>query len=347
MSEETAKKLALEVRAASESEQFDLAGYGGESARKLVDGAFSSPLPIASMVRLSFVCGGGKKVRQKYNDGLVTSMCEALKGIGFSEDKGAALTLDSAGSYKYQHDTSKDLIFVHVYPKVDPTAAASSTEGASVDAMSPSQLLLFSEPPVFQRMVAAKTPTFAQRRRVLDILKKAKTDYAAIEAKLAAMEALTEQEQQVYDELDVEALAEKQTWLTGQMDGMITSGQLTKAEQAMVLAQLNAKLEAVELQIATAESEGKEKRAAKLREGHAEVVARIESVNGAKPVVRRPKFEKEITVAKKQIAELEKLEARSKKEVLPLSEIEKLNKMPKLVADLAEMEKDSKGWLAD
>ena len=46
--------------------------------------------------------------------------------------------------------------------------------------------------------------------------------------------------------------------------------------------------------------------------------------------------------------ELEKLEARSKKEVLPLSEIEKLNKMPKLVADLAEKcrlnnKKDAKG----
>ena len=49
MSEETAKKLALEVRAVSDSDKsvdFDLAGYGGESARKLVASAFATPLPL-------------------------------------------------------------------------------------------------------------------------------------------------------------------------------------------------------------------------------------------------------------------------------------------------------------
>ena len=153
--------------------------------------------------------------------------------------------------------------------------------------------------------------------------------------------------QALYDELDCDALGEKTQWLSKQMDGMMTAGQLTKAEQAMVLEQLNSKLETVEVQIATAESEGKDKRAAKLREGHAEVQSRIESVTGLKPIVLRPKFEVEMKNARKQIAELEKLEARSKKEVLPLSEIEKLNKKPKLVADLKAMEEDSKGWFAD
>ena len=210
MSEETAKKLAMEVRQSKESEQFDLAGYGPSSVAKMVQDAFVNPLPLGSMVRLSFVVGGGKKVRQKYNDGLVRELTSALSGIGFSEDKGAALALECAGQFKYQHDTSKDLMFVHVFPRVDPAAAAAlaAGDGPSVpDAMSPTQLLLFSEPLVFQRMVAAKTPSFAQRRRVLDVLKAAKADYASVETKLSAMEALDAREQQLIDELDTEALA--------------------------------------------------------------------------------------------------------------------------------------------
>ena len=57
----------------------------------------------------------------------------------------------------------------------------------------------------------------------------------------------------------------------------MTAGQLNKEEKAMVLEQLHTKLEAVELQIASADSEAKEKRAAKLREGHAELVRRIDT----------------------------------------------------------------------
>ena len=70
MSEETAKKLAMEVRQSNKSEEFDLSGYGPNSVTKLVQDAFTAPLPLGNMVRLSFVVGGGKKVRQKYNDGL-------------------------------------------------------------------------------------------------------------------------------------------------------------------------------------------------------------------------------------------------------------------------------------
>ena len=39
-------------------------------------------------------------------------------------------------------------------------------------------------------------------------------------------------------------------------------------------------------------------------------------------------------------------QVRSKKEILPLSEIERLNKRPKMKADLQAMEEDSAGWFA-
>ena len=58
-------------------------------------------------------------------------------------------------------------------------------------------------------------------------------------------------------------------------------------------------------------------------------------------------------MAKKQIADLEKLKVRSKKEVLPQSEISRNStriKMPKSSSGRrprGDGEKDSKGWLAD
>ena len=127
MSEETddkAKKLAALIRGSSESSEFDLAGYGGEQCDNLAAAAFAKALPLKTMVRLSFVVGGGKKVRQKYNDGLPALWADALKKVGFSEDRGASLDASCAGLFKFQHNTDTDLKVTHVYPKIDPEAAA-------------------------------------------------------------------------------------------------------------------------------------------------------------------------------------------------------------------------------
>ena len=99
MSEETdkAKKLAALIRGSSESSEFDLAGYGGEQCDNLAAAAFAKALPLKTMVRLSFVVGGGKKVRQKYNDGLPALWADALKKVGFSEDRGASLAAPEPG----------------------------------------------------------------------------------------------------------------------------------------------------------------------------------------------------------------------------------------------------------
>ena len=95
--DQRAKKLANEIRGTSESTEFDLAGYGPVDCNRLAAAAFTKPLPLAEMVRLSFVVGGGKKVRQKYNDGLPALWADALKKVGFKEDRGASLDASCAG----------------------------------------------------------------------------------------------------------------------------------------------------------------------------------------------------------------------------------------------------------
>ena len=42
----------------------------------------------------------------------------ALTSIGFEEDRGGCAVMACQGSFKYQHDTDKDLKFIHVFPKV-------------------------------------------------------------------------------------------------------------------------------------------------------------------------------------------------------------------------------------
>ena len=88
--DDKSKKLALAIRMSNSNTEFDLAGYGGAQCDALALAAFEKPLPLKDMIRLSLLVGGGKKVRQKYNDGLPALFSESLKKIGFAEDRGAS-----------------------------------------------------------------------------------------------------------------------------------------------------------------------------------------------------------------------------------------------------------------
>jgi len=284
-------------------------------------------------------------VRQKYNDGLPALFSESLKKIGFAEDRGASQANECAGLFKYQHNTDTDLKVMHVFPRIDPAAAAAADGDGSPDALKPEQLIAFSELSTFQKMVQAKCPSLTRRRRVLEIIKVAKATLISLEEKMAAVQPLTDAEQLQYESLDAEVLEEKQTWLTKLMEEMVSSGQLTKNEQKAVAEQLRQKLETLEEKLAMAESSGKAKQAEKLREMREELVKKADHVRDLKPIVRKPKFEAEIAAARKKLKELEKLE--NSKVVLPLEEVQKLNAKPKLLEDLASMTAESAGWFAD
>ena len=342
MSEDKAKKLAAEIQASSSSETFDLAGYGPEGLAQLVKAGLGTPIRSAEMMRLTFVCGGGKKVRQKYADNLPSLFGDALKSSGFVEDRGAAASLDCQGRYKFQHDTDKDLKFVHVFPRIAPP----DTPGGEGDAaLSPADLVIFADLPAFRTMVAKKTPSFSQRRRALDVLKAAKARLAAIEAKLAELQPLSEEEQSYYDSSDADGLQAKQDFLQALLEEMIAAGQLTKPEQSAVLEQLQQKLEAVEAQVAAAAAAGSSKKEAKLREAREKLEARRAAVSALKPIANRPKFASEIGAVQTRLAALDALERSAK--VLSLDDALKLNARQKLLEDLKAMQAESRGWFAE
>jgi len=342
--DDKAKKLANEIRQSTESVEFDLQGYGAEGCEKLA-AAFEKPLPLADMIRISFVVGGGKKVRQKYNDGLPMLLSEALRKVGFSEDRGASLAIECAGMFKFQHNTDTDLKTTHVYPKLDREAAAAQAESAAGpvdDPLSPQQLILHADQKTFGQMIDVKCKSLAQRRKALEVLKAARAEITAIEGKMTKMQALTEHEQDSYDTLDATSLEEKSAWLSKQMEYMVDKGLLTAEEKRSVAAQFASKLEQLDEQLAAAEADGKVKRAEKLRGMREELQVRSAALSAAKPIVRKFKFEQEIKTIEKRLAALAKLE--SSGGVLPLAEVQKLNAKPKLLEDLAAMKSESRGW---
>ena len=63
--------MAGEIRACTTSEQFDFAGVSQTRVTDTIKNAFASPLKgPKTMVKISFIVGGGKLVRSKYNEEL-------------------------------------------------------------------------------------------------------------------------------------------------------------------------------------------------------------------------------------------------------------------------------------
>jgi hypothetical protein len=104
-------------------------------------------------------------------------------------------------------------------------------------------------------------------------------------------------------------------------------------------------VEQLEVQLASAEAEGKAKRAEKLQEMLASLRVRYAAARELKPVTRKQKFGAEIAAVKKKLAEFAKLE--NSKVVLPLAEVQKLAAKPKLLDDLRAMEAEARGWFSE
>jgi hypothetical protein len=77
--------LAKDIRESLAHQQWDLAGYTEQQVTSLTKAAFQTPIQLEEMVRHTFVIGGGKKVRQKYDEKLGKYFATALRDIGFDE----------------------------------------------------------------------------------------------------------------------------------------------------------------------------------------------------------------------------------------------------------------------
>eukprot|EP00913_Durusdinium_trenchii_P001637 g1514.t1 len=317
-----ASGLAGKVRRARESDEFDLSGYDQARCQELAKDAFSEPFPLKEMVRISFVVGGGKLVRQKYSDDLPKHM-----------DNSATVELSSAGKFKYHHDTNKNLKFVHVFPKLmEEAATAARPEGEEEAAeaprgapKTPEELLLQSDEADFTRYLQTHLVTYAQKQKLLELLKHRIAALEEIEGKMSRLEKMTSEEEQLFE-----------------------------AEQ------LESKIALTKEELSKAEADGKSKKAQALSE-HLEVMhSTRSSIKSAEPAPLPPlKHGEQIRKLRLKLAELAQLEkdkrgcsGRMCCPLLPqnrgnysLDELKRLGERPELQEAVEELERRAKGWL--
>ena len=110
-----AAALARNIRAVVKydaQETWDLAGYTSEQITELIPLCFTEPFPLP--LRFSFVVGGGRLVRARYDQDLQKWLSASLRELGFEEDRGASL--GSAAAFKRQEDLAQNLVFVRGAP---------------------------------------------------------------------------------------------------------------------------------------------------------------------------------------------------------------------------------------
>mmetsp|Transcript_68405 Transcript_68405/g.190113 ORF Transcript_68405/g.190113 Transcript_68405/m.190113 type:complete len:264 (-) Transcript_68405:1147-1938(-) len=234
------------------------------------------------MVRFTFVVGGGSKVRQKYDPNLQKYMSKSLQDIGFNLDNTACCAVECAETYKTQHDTDKNLKFLHVFPRVIITSggagggggAAEEAAPALSDLGSPGYLATVCEFATFQKMVQSKTQSWTQRKALMAELQERKAAFDAAEQKMMRMEPLTDEEQELYDLTSGDAIQEKLTWLSAHCKAMVENGEITMGEKQQLREQVGDKLTAAREELAAAEAENKPKKAEKLTQAITNLSAR-------------------------------------------------------------------------
>lgn len=183
-----------------------------------------------------------------------------LRGIQYKEDHGSINSFDCQGTYKYQHDTGKNLKFVHVFPK----AVEAPSEGNEDELEEDNKLkipegvkkdewfCLISTDAVFQKICSRKISTWTQLSRCKELFKNFNEKFITIEQKLASMKALDELEEFIYSE--VVEIPEKLVTLTKKMKKLVDEGQLTLKEKNTLIEKLKEKLPKTEKKLKTLET---------------------------------------------------------------------------------------------
>jgi polyhydroxyalkanoate synthesis regulator phasin len=341
--------LAGEIRSSIESDQFDLGGYTEQRASDLFKSAFAAPLTEPTkMVRFTFVVGGGKLVRAKYNDDLSRWVIAALREVGYSEDRSAAETFDSQGTFKQQHDTGQNLKYIIVYPFVTCANAATTAGGGEgsavvVDPSSPEYIVCACESATLKDMVASKVVSYKQKKHLLHVLQTSSDNFKDIEAKLMTGAALTPAEQATYD-ANSGADAEKIAWLQGEIKSMVDQGKLTQAEKTELLQSIDANIAAVSNEIEEATADNKPKKVEKLQAKKDAITARKVAISAVSPITHRLSQGDQIVSLYLKLFPLIALEDKGRSMSLTLADLKTLEPKSDIEEAIRSLENASRGW---
>ena len=240
----TAHSLAASIRAAQESETLDLSGLTASSIEVAMEAAFGTPLVgLSHMIRFTFITGAGKQARQKYDDGAAKAVTGILLQYGYVEDRGAGCDLSSAGTFKTQHDTGKNIKTVVVFPKIVTAGAQNGHDsnnnneavGSILPENSPGYKIAVCSMSVFRNMVNSNCTSWSQKKGCLTCIEGIKELVQDLDAKLILGTSLDEAEQKFYN--DVTQLEEKEALVKELAHDQVEHGAITSHEKQQLLQQ--------------------------------------------------------------------------------------------------------------
>jgi hypothetical protein len=341
--------LAGEIRSATTSDQYDLGGYTESRVRDLILSAFSTPLPAPErMIKVTFIVGGGKLVRSRYDDELPKWVAAVLREIAFVEDRSAAETFDSQGTYKQQHDTGQNLKYLIVFPFV--ACAQQSSNGVSqqnpVDQSSPEYIVIASKMDIFPDIIRSKVGSYAQKKRLVKFLQDKSEEFQQIESKLIAGAVLSESEQSIYD-TNSGCDAEKIVYLQSEMKAMIDQGQLTAREKSDLINSINSNIELTKSEMEAAQLENKPKKAEKLEAKLQALISRKEVVERIAPISPDLLYSSQIQSLFLKLFPLRALEEKGRSMSLTLADLKLLEPKSDIETEIKSLEEESRGWFQE
>ena len=325
-------------------ERHDLAGFTQVQAAELVHSAFgktSPPFPLP--LRFTFIVGGGRLVRAKYNDDLLKWLTAALREAGFEDDRGASI--GSSLSYKRQEDTDQNLVYLHVFPAFKVAAATETESGggnaaslAAVAPPTPSARVISCTFAEFSKLVNSRVLTYNEKRRCASVLTGALLKLDDFESRLASRVTLTPSELDEYGELSRETLVEKAAWLQSEIKAQVVSRRLSAREFTMILGEMETKMNALK--------EDQRPTAIKSLEELTAKHAALKSASSS-PVLPPLRNEADIRKVRTSLGALDRLEAKASGRLLTMNEAKELGTRAALIEHHNSLIDDARGFFEE
>jgi len=340
MAKEDIHGLAATIQSATSSETFDLGGLPSTTISQVVRDAFSRDfeLDVEGMIRITLVVGAGKGNRSKYDPAALKLVTTSLSASGYVEDRGASCVVESAGCFKFQHDTGKNLKTVVVFPKMAEARGNDSTKllSKSSSLLPPGSLefkIAVSTVLLFNNMLKFKFPSWSQKRSLLQLMDETLIEpIDKLDDSLMRGGLLSEDESMFYEQCV--SLSEKKALVKDAASQQVQAGKLTTSEVNLLLEQVAARME--------------ELRSSKkaIPDALQERQAKLQSI--AKSPISPSPLKHHAALGKlwKQAAPLMYLNASGGKLLSP-AETKKRGQLEDMLSEIADLEESSRGLLED
>mmetsp|Transcript_25195 Transcript_25195/g.59948 ORF Transcript_25195/g.59948 Transcript_25195/m.59948 type:complete len:688 (+) Transcript_25195:249-2312(+) len=339
--------LAASIRSSDESSTFDLGHQDANSIRATIKEAFEEPFPVTKMIRITFIVGGGKLSRSKYDSKCGQVVTAALNNLGFVEDRGASCVNECAGCFKSQHDTGKNIFTVVVFPRIEVLVSTASSGGSHdedddnlIPTNSPGYKMAVAPLTTFKNLLSTYVPTYLEKKACQQTLDGLRELEQAIESKMMNGNPLDSAEQSFYDSAC--DLKEKHSYVQKEASKHVDDGRLTAGEKDYILELNENRIKALMSEKSSATTAERLKKAL-ARKQQLQKISPVDSEQYPPPL----RYEANIRALRKKVMPLCAIEDNAKGRLMTLAETRAVTEKEELETEIAQLEEASCGWFED